>query len=285
MEGKPYLVRLSEGLRKPETTRLGVDVAGDVVAVGKHIVKFKPGDAVFGSARGAFGEYVLAREARLSLLPAGLTYEQAAAIPVAALTALQGLRDKGRLKTGQKVLINGASGGVGTFAVQIAKALGAEVTGVCSTHNVEMVHAIGAARVIDYKHADFTAGPERYDLIFDTVGNWSLAEIRRVMEPEAVYVTVGGGGPDADPWFGVLQRPLQMWVTSMFSKQQFMTFLAEITTDDLAQVSTLIESNRVTPVIDRSYSLAEVPAAIAYLETGRARGKVVIKVGPSTPGT
>jgi NADPH:quinone reductase-like Zn-dependent oxidoreductase len=278
VEGKPYFVRLDEGLRKPASTRLGVDVAGDVVAVGKNVSRFKPGDAVFGTARGSFGEYVLAREVRLSPLPTGLTYEQAAAIPVAALTALQGLRDEGRIKPGQKVLINGASGGVGTFAVQIAKSFGADVTGVCSTRNVELVRTIGADRVVDYKKADFTTGAERYDLIFDTVGNRSLADIRRVMKLKGIYVNVGGGGPDADPWFGILKRPLQMWLTSMFSERQFTTFLAEINSEDLARMKALTEAHLVTPVIDRSYSLHEVPAAIAYLETGRARGKVVINV-------
>lgn len=278
MRGTPYLVRLDNGLRRPHNIRLGVDMAGEVEAVGSKITQFKPGDAVFGVGNGSFGEYVLAYERRIAPKPAGLSFEQAAAIPVAAITALQGLRDKGQLKPGQKVLINGASGGVGTFAVQIAKSFGAHVTGVCSTTNVEMVRGLGADRVIDYKKEDFTEGKERYDLILDNVGNRSLSAYRGVLKPEGTYVLIGGGGPDAGNWIGPMAGFLKTLVVSPFVDQKLVSMLAEVNQDDLRKLGALIEAGKVRPVVDRTYSLGEVPEAIRYLEAGHARGKVIVSV-------
>ena len=280
MRGTPYIMRLDSGLLKPKSNRIGVDVAGQVVAVGKNVTRFKPGDEVFGTGGGAFAEYVLASEKRLVSKPAGVTFEQAAAVPIAALTALQGLRDKGHIQAGQKVLINGASGGVGTFAVQIAKSFGAEVTGVCSTRNVELVRSLGADHVIDYTKEDFTQGDVQYDLILDNVGNHPLLAVRRAMSRDANYVLIGGGGPDAGKWIGPMLGPIKGLLLSPFVSQQFGMLLAEINKDDLAVISDMIEAKKVTPVIDRTYPLKEVPEAIRYLETGRARGKVIISMEP-----
>jgi NADPH:quinone reductase-like Zn-dependent oxidoreductase len=280
MRGTPYIMRLDSGLLKPKSNRVGVDVAGEVVAVGKNVTRFKPGDRVFGTGRGAFAEYVLASEKNLVLKPASVSFEQAAAVPIAALTALQGLRDKGHIRAGQKVLINGASGGVGTFAVQIAKSFGAEVTGVCSTRNVELVRSIGADHVIDYTKEDFTQGDVQYDLILDNVGNHPLLAVRRAMSPGGNYVLIGGGGPDAGKWLGPMLGPIKGLLLSPFVSQQFGMLLAEINKDDLAVMSDLMEANKVRPVIDRRYPLNEVPDAIRYLETGRARGKVIISLAP-----
>ena len=278
MRGTPYIVRMDSGLFKPKVGRLGVDMAGVVEAVGRNVTRFKPGDEVFGTGGGAFAEYVLASESKVVLKPANLTFEQAAAVPVAALTALQGLRDKGRIQPGQKVLINGASGGVGTFAVQIAKSFGADVTGVCSTRNVDMVRALGADHVIDYTREDFTLGAQRYDLILDNVGNHSLLAFRRVMNPKANYVLIGGGGPDDGRWIGPMAGPVKALMLSPFVSQEFGMLLASINQADLAILTELMEAKKVTPVIDRTYTLSEVPAAIRYLEEGHARGKVVITV-------
>jgi NADPH:quinone reductase-like Zn-dependent oxidoreductase len=278
MRGTPYIMRMETGFLEPKSTRLGVDLAGEVVAVGKNVTQFKPGDEVFGTGGGAFAEYARASESKIVLKPASLTFEQAAAVPVAALTALQGLRDKGRLKPGQKVLINGASGGVGTFAVQIAKALGAEVTGVCSTRNLEMVRSLGADHVVDYTRDDFTQSAERFDLILDNVGNHSLLAFRRVMNPKGIYVLIGGGGPDDGRWIGPMARPVKALFLSPFVSQEFVMLLASINKDDLAVMKELMETKKVTPVIDRTYTLSEVPDAIRYLEKGRARGKVIITV-------
>ena len=278
MRGTPYIVRMDSGLFKPKVGRLGVDMAGVVEAVGRNVTRFKPGDEVFGTGGGAFAEYVLASESKVVLKPANLTFEQAAAVPVAALTALQGLRDKGRIQPGQKVLINGASGGVGTFAVQIAKSFGADVTGVCSTRNVDMVRALGADHVIDYTREDFTLGAQRYDLILDNVGNHSLLAFRRVMNPKANYVLIGGGGPDDGRWIGPMAGPVKALMLSPFVSQEFGMLLASINQADLAVLTELMEAKKVTPVIDRTYTLSEVPAAIRYLEEGHARGKVVITV-------
>jgi NADPH:quinone reductase-like Zn-dependent oxidoreductase len=210
MRGTPYLLRIEAGLRKPKIIRLGVDFAGTVEAVGKDVTQFKPGDDVFGGKTGAFAEYVSVRESRaLALKPANMTFEQAAAVPIAAVTALQGLRDKGQVQPGQRVLINGASGGVGTFAVQIAKSLGANVTGVCSTRNVEMVRSIGADQVVDYTKDDYTKGGERYDVIIDNVGNHSLLDNRRVLNPKGKYVLIGGGGPNDGNWIGPMAGPVK----------------------------------------------------------------------------
>lgn len=278
LRGTPYLMRMESGYRRPVDTRLGVDMAGEVVAVGKDVTQFKPGDAVFGTASGAFSEYAITSEKRVALKPANLTFQQAAAVPVAALTALQALRDKGQIKPGQKVLINGASGGVGTFAVQIAKAMGAEVTGVCSTRNVELVRSLGADHVVDYTQQDFTAGSERYDVIIDNVFNRSLSENRRVLVPTGKYVLIGGGGPQDNKWLGPIGTVIGMMVVSQFVDQELGFMLSSMRQDDLRALGELMQAGKVTPVIDRTYSLQEAPVALHYLETGRARGKVVIIV-------
>ncbi len=277
MTGTPYIMRMSSGLGIPDDTRVGVDFAGTIEAVGKDVKRFKPGDEVFGGRGGALAEYVTIREDRtLAPKPPNISFEQAAAIPVAAITALQGLRDKGHLQPGQKVLINGASGGVGTFAVQIAKSLGAEVTGVCSTRNVEMVRSIGADHVIDYTQANFTEGAQRYDVILDNVGNHALLDTRRALKPGGILVMVSG--PKRDPWLGPISRVMQATVLSPFVSEEMVKFFAELNQDDLDALGTLVRAGKLTPVIDRRYTLSEVPAAIRYLETGRARGKVVVVV-------
>ena len=274
MRGTPYFMRLGAGLRKPKVTRLGVDFAGTVEAVGRNVNRFKPGDEVFGGRTGAFAQYVLVREDRaVALKPANLTFEQAASVGVAAITALQGLRDKGQIQPGQKVLINGASGGVGTFAVQIAKSFGADVTGVCSTRNVDMVRSIGADHVIDYTKEDFTKSAERYDLILDNVGNHSLLESRRVLNPKGKYIMVGG---PAGRWIDPLPRAISALVLSRFVSQDIRLFLADLNQSDLNILRDLMQAGKVTPVIDRRYRLSEIPEAIRYLEQGHARGKVVI---------
>ena len=274
LRGAPYVVRLMTGWRRPKVTRLGVDVAGQVEAVGRNVTQFQPGDEVFGACRGAFAEYGCASEKALVLKPANVTFEQAAAVPVAAFTALQGLRDKGRIQRGQKVLINGAAGGVGTFAVQIARVFGAEVTGVCSTRNVDMVRTIGANHVVDYTQEDFTKSGQRYDLIFDSVGNHSLSDCRRALTTEGTLVLVGG--TDKGRWLGALTGVLKAVVLSRFVSQKLLPFLAHLRKDDLIVMRELLEAGKVTPVIDRSYPLRDVPEAIRYLEAGHARGKVVI---------
>lgn len=279
MRGEPRIMRLSSGFGVPKDPRFGVDFAGTVEAVGARVARFKPGDAVYGGRSGAFAEYVTVRESRaVAPKPGNMSFAQSAAVPIAALTALQGLRDKGRLQPGQKVLVNGASGGVGTFAVQIAKAMGAEVTGVCSTRNVELVRSLGADHVIDYTRENFTEGDARYDLVLDMVGNQSLLDIRSVMTPDGVYVEVGG--PNEGKWLGPLARSLRTLLLAPFVSQDLVTLLADLTPEDLAVMSSLMQAGKVTPVIDRRYPLAEVPAAIAYLEEGRARGKVIIDVIP-----
>lgn len=279
MRGTPYVMRLGSGLRKPNDTRLGVDFAGTVEAVGRNVTRFKPGDDVFGGRSGAFSEYVTVRQDRaVALKPANVTFEQAASVPIAAITALQALRDAGKVQRGQTVLINGASGGVGTFAVQIAKAYGAHVTGVCSTRNLDLVRSLGADQVIDYTQEDFTERAERFDLILDVVGNRSLSEYRRVMKPEAKAILIGGGGPDAGSWIGPLARPVNAILFNPFVSEEFVPFLAELNPDDLALLGDLMQSGKVTAVIDRRYRLSEVPDAIRYLEDGHARGKVIISL-------
>jgi NADPH:quinone reductase-like Zn-dependent oxidoreductase len=276
MRGTPYIARAGMGLRKPKSIRLGVDFAGTVESVGRNVRRLKPGDEVFGGRTGAFAEYVCVREdGAVVLKPANLTFEQAAAVPVAAVTALQGLRDEGKLQPGQKVLINGASGGVGTFAVQIARALGAEVTGVCSTRNVELVRSIGADRVIDYTRENFTESGERYDVILDMVGNHSLLASRRVLKPDGKYVLVGG---PKGRWLDPLPRAFRALVLSWFVPQDMGMFIADLNKEDLTVLRDLMQAGKVTPVIDRRYTLSDAPAAIGYLETGRARGKVVITI-------
>ncbi len=270
MRGDPYLIRLKTGLFKPKTNGLGVDLAGQVEAVGKNVTQFHPGDEVFGGGDGTFAEYICVSEDALVPKPANLTFEQAAAVQVAAITALQVVRDQGRIQPGQKVLINGASGGVGTFAVQIAKSFGAEVTGVCSTRNVDMVRSIGADQVIDYTHEDFTHGGQRYDLILDTVGNRSLSACRGVLAERGTYVLVGA--PDGR-WLGPLIKVLGL---SLFVSQKLVLMMAKTSPEDLLVLKDLLEAEKITPVIDRHYKLSEVPAALRYLGEGHARGKVVI---------
>ena len=277
LEGTPYLVRLDAGFGKPEDPRLGVDFAGTVEAVGKSVMRFKTGDEVFGGKFGALADYVAVREDRaIALKPANVTFEQAAAVPIAAVTALQALRDKGQIRPGQRVLINGASGGVGTFAVQIAKAYGAEVTGVCSTRNVDLVRSLGADHVIDYTREDFTQGDQRYDLILDNVGTHSLLEYRRVLNPRGSYVMIGS--ITTGNWFGFFAGPVEGLLLSPFVSQKFTMILAELNKEDLATLGTLMQSGKVTPVIDRTYKLTDAAEALRYLEKGHARGKVVVAV-------
>src|SRR6266404_8079553 len=271
----PFLRRIVSALSKLKNNRPGRDVAGHVEAVGRNVTHFKPGDAVFGWCGGAFAEYARTSQSKLVMKPDNASFEQAAAVPVAALTALQGLRDKGKIQPGQKVLINGAAGGVGTFAVQIAKSFGAEVTGVCSTRNVAMVRSIGADHVIDYTKEDFTEGAQRYDLILDNVGNRSLLENRRVLKPKGKYIMVGG---PSGRWIDPLPRALDAFLLSRFVSQDMTMFLAELNKEDLTILRDLMQAGKVTPVIDRRYRLSEVPEAIRYLEAGHARGKVVVTV-------
>ena len=274
MRGSPYIMRLMSGLGAPDRTSLGVDFAGTVEAVGKNVTKFKPGDEVFGGSSGAFAEYVTVREDKaLVLKPVNMTFEQSAAVAIAGITALQALRDKGKIKPGQKVLINGASGGVGTFAVQIAKSFGAEVTGVCSTRNVAMVRSIGADHVIDYTREDYTKSGQTYDLIIDNVGNHPLLANRRALKPDGIMVMVGGAKGN---WLAPLMGPIKALMLSPFVGQEFVMILARLHKDDLAILRDLMQTGKVTPVIDRRYLLSEVPAAIRYSEEGHARGKIVI---------
>jgi len=277
LRGMPYLLRAVAGLRKPKDKRLGVDVAGHVEAVGRRVSEFKPGDAVFGACRGAFAEYACASEAKLAAKADKLTFEQTAAVPIAGLTALQGLRRGGLSnQPGQMVLINGAAGGVGTFAVQIAKTFGAEVTGVCSTGNVEMVRSIGARHVIDYTQEDFTKSGLRYDLILDCVANHSLSAFRRLLNTKGSYIMVGAADGGGRWMIGLVARLLRAFVLSRFVSQTLMMVGAKISKEDLIFLQELIKAGKVTPVIDRHYSLKELPDAIRYLEQGHARGKVVI---------
>jgi NADPH:quinone reductase-like Zn-dependent oxidoreductase len=277
MTGQPYLIRTAGyGIRAPNNPILGMDLAGVVEAVGENVTRFKPGDEVFGVGRSTFAEYAVAREDKLVARPKNLTFEQAAAIAVSGSTALQAVRDHGHVKPGQEVLVIGASGGVGTFAVQIAKAFGARVTAVCSASKVEMVRAIGADRVIDYTRENFADAEQRYDVILDIGGNSPLALLRSVLTREGTLVIVGGEG--GGKWFGGIDRQLRAMTLSTFVGQKLGTFIATQKYEDLIFLKELIESGKVTPVIDRTYPLAEVPAAVRYLEQGHARGKVVIVI-------
>ena len=279
MRGKPLIMRPMVGLGTPEDIRLGVDFSGTVEAVGKNVQRFKPGDEVFGGADGAFAEYVTAREGgSLALKPANMTYEQAAAVPIAAITALQALRDKGKVQAGQKVLINGASGGVGTFAVQIAKSYGADVTGVCSGRNTELVQSLGADHVIDYTKEDFTKGAERYDVVIDNVANHSLSECRSILTPNGIYVMIGGGGASEQGFLGAMGNVLKAGLYSRFVKQKMGFMMAQPSTADLTLLAGLVESGKLKTVIDRTYKLDQLPEAVRYVEEGHARGKVVITV-------
>jgi NADPH:quinone reductase-like Zn-dependent oxidoreductase len=276
MRGSPYVMRAMSGIGAPNSELMGVDFAGTVEAVGDKVTRYKVGDAVFGGADGAFGEYLVRRESgSIAHKPDSVSFEQAAAVPIAAITALQALRDKGQLKAGQKVLINGASGGVGTYAVQIAKAMGAEVHGVCSTRNVDMVRGLGADKVYDYKKENYTEGEDRYDLIIDNVANHSPLANTKVMNPNGILVTVGGAKGD---WVGPFISPIMALLTQPFVSQDLQGILAKLDHDDLVELAELMKTGKMRSVIDRRYSLAETPQAVAYSESGRARGKIVINV-------
>jgi NADPH:quinone reductase-like Zn-dependent oxidoreductase len=270
MRGTPYLGRMEMGLRRPKVTQLGVDFAGTVEAVGKNVTQFKPGDDVFGGRTGAFADYVAVRADRnVVLKPANVTFEQAAAIPVAASTALQAVRDQGAVRAGQKVLVNGASGGVGTFAVQIAKWLGADVTGVCSTRNADMVHSIGADHVIDYTKVDFATGGERYDLIMAANGKRTIWDYRRALTADGAYVMTGGSNRQ-------LTHALLFGPLLSLRRQQFGNLLVKTTQADLLTLKALCETGKIRPVIDRRFALTDVASAVRYVEDGHARGKVVV---------
>ncbi len=277
LKGAPYVFRLLFRLPKPTAARpgrLGRDVAGRVEAVGRNVTRLKPGDAVFGWCQGALAEYACTAETSLVIKPDEVTVEQAASVAVAALTALQGIRDKGKVQPGHKVLVNGAAGGVGTFAVQVAKSFGAEVTGVCSTRNVDMVRSIGADRVVDYTREDFTRGGQRYDLILECVGNCSLSACRRVLNPKGICVIVG-----APKQLGIVPaRALAAPLLSLLVGQRFLMFIARLNREDLATVCELMKAGKVTPILDRRYRLDESPEAIRYLAEGHARGKVIVTV-------
>jgi NADPH:quinone reductase-like Zn-dependent oxidoreductase len=275
-----WLMRPMSGMRKPKNTRFGTDYSGIVEAIGKDVTDFKPGDDVFGAKNGAVADYICGKADRAIVMkPSNVTFEQAGSVAVAGLTALQGLRDKGHIQPGQKVLINGASGGVGTFAVQIAKAFGADVTGVCSTRNVDLVKSIGADRVIDYTREDFTKTDQRYDMIYDLVGNHSFSERRNILKPNGICVLAGVGGAGLHP--GMWGRVLGNFVTvfkSKFTSQKFVFYIATLTEDDLNVLRDLMQSGKVAPVIDRTYKISETQDAVRYLEEGHARGKVVINL-------
>jgi NADPH:quinone reductase-like Zn-dependent oxidoreductase len=281
MRGMLLARLMGNGLRKPKDTRIGVDYSGVVEAIGKSVTQYKIGDEVFGGRNGALAQYICPRADRgIALKPSNLNFEEAGSIAVAGITALQGLRDVGHLRTGQKVLVNGASGGVGTFAVQIAKAMGAEVTGVCSTRNIDLVKSLGADHVIDYTKEDFTNGSQRYDVIFDNVQNHSFSERRRALTPNGICVLagIGGAGWHADTGTHIA-RSFTTPMMSKFTSQKFKFFIAELNHNDLAYLADLMQSGKMKPVIDRTYkSLTETPEALAYLEEGHARGKVVITV-------
>jgi NADPH:quinone reductase-like Zn-dependent oxidoreductase len=279
MKGGPLIIRLLLGFGNPRIKRPGVDVAGEVEAVGNKVTEFKPGDQVFGTCVGAFAEYatsksVMGMKSALVIKPENITFEQAAAAPIAALTALQGLRDKARIEPGQKVLVNGAAGGVGTFAVQIAKVFGANVTGVCSTRSVDMVRSIGADQVIDYTQQDFTKSGQRYDIVFDCVGNHSFSACRLVLNPKGIFV--GVGAPGGISLSRLLAGLIGTLVLSMFVSQKAAIFIAKMNQQDLTTVAVLMATGKVTPVIDRRYRLSETREAFRYMEKGHAHGKVVI---------
>ena len=276
MRGSPYLMRLESGIGAPDNPKVGVDFAGTVESVGADVTRFDVGDAVFGGKSGAVAEYVLMPEDwAIAHKPDNVTFEQAASLPIAAITALQALRDKGGLQSGERVLINGASGGVGTFGVQIARAYGAEVHGVCSTRNVEMVTALGADRVFDYTQENYTESGERYDLIVDLVGNHSPSANLDVLADDGTLVIVGGAKGD---WLAPMIGPLKAMIMSPFVDQEMTMLLAAMNAEDLATLADLLESGEVVPRIDRRFSLEEVPDAIRYSETGRARGKIIVNV-------
>jgi len=274
MKGKPYLIRIVAGRMRSKEGTPGVDVAGEVEAVGGKVKQFKPGDEVFGACRGAFAEYACTAESTLVRKPANVTCEQAAAVNVAGLTALQGLRDQGKIQPGSKVLINGAAGGVGTFAVQIAKSFGTDVTGVCSTRNIDMVRSIGADEVTDYTQHNFTTGNQRYDLILDCVGNHSFSECRRVLNPDGRSVMIGA--PHDASLMGLLAQMIKALLLSLFVSQKAVMFIAKSSQDDLTLLGELIATGKLKPIIDSRYSLSDATDAVRQVEEGHARGKVVI---------
>lgn len=279
VRAEPYLIRLDAGFGAPKNPRVGIDFAGTVEAVGRNVTRFKPGDEVFGGKGGALAEYItLNEDGSFAIKPANVSFEEAAGVNVGGLTALQALRDRAGVRPGQKVLINGSSGGVGTFAVQLAKWLGAEVTAVCSTRNVELVRSLGADHVIDYTQEDFTQGTERYDVVMDNVVNHDLLDVRRVLKPGAKHLIIGGGGPEANPWFGAFWAPLKAFVISWFVDEDVAFFLSHASAEDLATLARLMEEGKVRTVIDRTYPLAETAEAMRYLEAGRARGKVIVRI-------
>jgi NADPH:quinone reductase-like Zn-dependent oxidoreductase len=285
MRGDPYIARLSAdfGRRAPKARTRGVDIAGRVEAVGAAVTRFCPGDEVFGGAPGAFAEYACTPESRIERKPANLTFEQAAAIPMAANTALTGLRDVGRVHSGQRLLINGASGGVGTFAVQLAKAYGAEVTAVCRTGNMDLVRSLGADHVVDYTRDDFTRAGARYDVVLDLVGNRSITDLRRALVPNGTLILSGGGVSRGGSLVGPMGLMFRGMALSRFVRHRIVMFTARLNEDNLATLRELAESGTITPIIDRTYPLAQTPDAIRYLETEHARAKVTITVKPSTP--
>jgi NADPH:quinone reductase-like Zn-dependent oxidoreductase len=274
MKGEPAILRIFFGLRKPRLGRPGVDAAGEVEAVGPNVTQFKPGDEVFGACRGALAEYACTAESKIAIKPDNVTFEQAASADVAGLTALQGLRDKGKIQPGSKVLVNGAAGGVGTFAVQIAKSFGADVTGVCSTRNIEMVRSIGADTVVDYTKEDFTKLPQRYDVILDCVGNHSFSACRRILNSDGRFVMVGA--PHDASVMGLLAQMIEALLLSLFVSQKAVMFIAKSSQDDLTLLGELIATGKLKPVIDKSYSLSEAADAVRHVEEGHARGKVLI---------
>lgn len=277
MTGLPHFVRLmGYGLRKPKFGTRGRDVAGRVEAIGKNVTRFRPGDEVFGTCEGSFAEYASAREDLLELKPANLSFEQAAAVPISAYTALQAVRDNGRVEPGHKVLIIGAGGGVGTYAVQIAKSFGAEVTGVCSTAKIDLVRSLGADHIVDYTREDFAEGTRQYDLIVDTAGNRPLSRLRRVLAPQGTLAIVGGEG--GGNWFGPIDRLLPALLLTPFVKQKMGMVMSVERLADLEILREMIEAGKVTPVIDRTYPLIDAPEAIRYMAEGHARGKVVVAI-------
>jgi NADPH:quinone reductase-like Zn-dependent oxidoreductase len=277
LRGLPYVGRMQFGLTRPKANGLGLDLAGTVAAVGRNVTAYQPGDEVFGTGSQALAEYVcLGQDATIRRKPVSLTFEQAAGVPIAALTALQAVRDKARVRPGHRVLVNGAAGGVGTFTVQVAKALGAEVTGVCSTRNVDLVASLGADHIIDYTKDDFTRSGLRYDALIDVAGNRAVSACRRVLVPDGVLVGVGGSSKGR--WIGPMGRSIKMLVVAPLVSQQVAFFMAHLNKDDLVVLVEMLEAGKVTPVIDRTYPLSEVPEAVRYLETGHARGKVVITI-------
>jgi len=275
-----WLMRPMSGMRKPKNTRFGTDFAGTVEAIGKNVTSFKPGDEVFGAKDGAVAEYICVKADRAIVMkPSNITFEQAGSVGVAGITALQGLRDKGRIQAGQKVLINGASGGVGTFAIQIAKAFGAEVTAVCSTRNVDLVKSIGADHVIDYTKQDFTETDQRYDMIYDLVGNHGFSERRNILKPNGICVLAGIGGAGAHPeTMGRIAGNFWNAFRSNFSKEKFVFYIAKLTKGDFGVLRDLMQSGKVSPVIDRTYKLEQTADAVRYMEEGHARGKVVVRI-------